>query len=149
MEGNCSLLHSIRHFLHRQQDLKKLTMKTFVIIAGTLLLIYVAYRTYRFAMLDKGLDTKIANGAIILDVRTESEYNTGHIDGSINISLGTIRERYVELDPEKTYITTCSHGLRSVKAETLLKERGFEHVYNGGAWMDLEKVVNEQKNKTD
>lgn len=122
-------------------------MKTLFITAAVLLLIYVSYRTYRFATLDNGLDEKIANGAIILDVRTENEYNMGHIDGSINISLGTIRERYIELDTAKTYITCCSHGLRSVKVESILKERGFKNVFNGGAWTDLEKLVTEQKSK--
>lgn len=122
-------------------------MKTILIVVGVFLLIYVSYRTYRFATLDNGLDTKIKNGAIILDVRTENEYKTGHIDGSINISLGTIRERYIELDTSKTYITCCSHGLRSVKVETILKEKGFKNVYNGGAWTDLEKTVLKLKTK--
>ncbi len=122
-------------------------MKAVIITLVSLLVIYIAYRTYRFAMLDKGLDKEIAKGAIILDVRTEREYETGHIDGSVNISLGTIRERYKELDPDKTYITTCSHGLRSVKVESLLKERGFKHVYNGGAWTDLQEIVMQQRNK--
>jgi len=122
-------------------------MRYAVITVVSLLTIYLSYRTYRYAMLDKGLDDKISRGAIILDVRTEDEYNTGHIEGSINISLGTIRERYMELDTEKTYITTCSHGLRSVKVETLLKERGFKNVYNGGAWTDLEQVVEKVRNR--
>ena len=120
-------------------------MKSVLIIGIIFLLIYLSYRTYRFATLENGLDTKIANGATILDVRTENEYKTGHIDGSINISLGTIRERYIELDTSKTYITCCSHGLRSVKVEKILKERGFRHVFNGGAWIDLEKIVLMQK----
>lgn len=122
-------------------------MKTILIIAVAFLLIYVLYRTYSLATLDNGLDTKIANGAVILDVRTEKEYKTGHIEGSLNISLGTIRERYIELDTGKTYITCCSHGLRSVKVETILKEKGFRNVFNGGAWTDLEKIVHKQKNK--
>ncbi len=116
-------------------------MKYLLITAVSVLLVYLAYRTYRFVNLADGLDKKIENGAIILDVRTAGEYATGHIEGSINISLGEIRERYVELDPSKTYITICSHGLRSVKAENLLKERGFKNVYNGGAWSDLEKIM--------
>jgi phage shock protein E len=115
-------------------------MKAALIITG-IILIYLSYRTYRYTTLARGLDTKIADGAIILDVRTEAEYNTGHIDGSLNISLGTIRERYTELDTGKTYITCCSHGLRSVKAQAILKEKGFKRVYNGGAWTDLEKIV--------
>lgn len=116
-------------------------MKTILIAFIAILAIYLSYRTYCYATLDNGLATKIASGAILLDVRTEEEYKTGHIEGSINISLGTIRERYLELDPNKTYITTCSHGLRSVKVEKLLKERKFKHVYNGGAWADLEEIV--------
>jgi phage shock protein E len=111
------------------------------LIVGVTLLFYVSYRTYRFTTIDKGLETKIANGAIILDVRTKTEFEMGHIDGSLNISLGTIRERYIELDTAKTYITCCSHGLRSVKVETILKEKGFKNVFNGGAWTDLEKIV--------
>lgn len=122
-------------------------MKTIYIIGGLVLLIYISYRTYRLATIDNGLAEKIEKGAVILDVRTEDEYKTGHIDGSTNISLGTIRERYIELDKNKTYITCCSHGLRSVKVETILKEKGFKNVFNGGAWVDLEKIVNEQKNK--
>lgn len=122
-------------------------MKTILWILLSLLVIYVGYRTYRLVMLADGLDKKIADGAVILDVRTAEEYETGHIAGSVNISLGSIRERYRELDPNKTYITTCSHGLRSVKVESLLKERGFKKVFNGGAWTDLEKIVLTQKQK--
>lgn len=116
-------------------------MKSFFIFCGIALILYVVYRTYRFQTLDNGLPELLKKGAIILDVRTEKEYETGHIEGSVNISLGTIRERYVELDPEKTYITVCSHGLRSVKAENILKERGFRHIHNGGAWTDLQKTM--------
>lgn len=122
-------------------------MKTTYIVSSIIILIYISYRTYRFAKLDNGLAEKIDKGAVILDVRTEDEYKMGHIDGSINISLGTIRERYTELDISKTYITCCSHGLRSVKVETILKEKGFKNVFNGGAWSDLEKIVTEQKDK--
>lgn len=124
-------------------------MKTIYIIAGAILLIYISYRTYRFATLDNGLFEKIENGAIILDVRTENEYKTGHIDGSINIPLGTIGKRCIELDTNKTYITTCSHGLRSIKVETMLKGKGYKNIFNGGAWSDLEKIVIEQKVKND
>ena len=117
-------------------------MKNILIFCGMILAVYVAYRIYRYQTLDNGLDLLIKNGAVILDVRTEREYETCHISGSENISLGTIRERYTELDPEKTYITVCSHGLRSVKAEHILKEKGFKNVHNGGAWSDLQKSFN-------
>lgn len=116
-------------------------MKTILILAGSILVLYTAYRTYRLATLDQGLAAQLAAGAVILDVRTPAEYERGHIDGSINISLGTLRERYRELDTTQTYITCCSHGLRSVKAQSLLNERGFRNVYNGGAWIDLQNSI--------
>lgn len=122
-------------------------MKTIYVILGMLVVIYISYRTFRILTLNEGLDKKIANGAIILDVRTEKEFKTAHIYGSINISLGTIRERYTELDPKKTYITCCSHGLRSVKAESILKEKGFKNVYNGGAYSDILNDVIYKKHK--
>ncbi|UQB69076.1 rhodanese-like domain-containing protein [Epilithonimonas zeae] len=117
-------------------------MKNVLIFCGIILAINVVYRIYKYQTLDKDLDKLIKNGAIILDVRTEKEFEMGHIAGSQNISLGTIRERYIELDPNKTYITVCSHGLRSVKVENILKEKGFKNVHNGGAWSDLQKSLN-------
>ncbi|WPO93299.1 rhodanese-like domain-containing protein [Chryseobacterium sp. YR459] len=116
-------------------------MKSILIMCGIAITVYVVYKIYRLQTLDNGLSELIKKGAVILDVRTEKEYKTGHIEGAVNISLGTIRERYVELNPEKTYITVCSHGLRSVKAENILKEKGFKHIYNGGAWSDLQKTI--------
>ncbi|SHK13272.1 rhodanese-like domain-containing protein [Chryseobacterium polytrichastri] len=116
-------------------------MKNILIFCGIVLTVYVVYRIYRYQTLENGLDKLIKNGAVILDVRTEKEYAMGHIDGSLNISLGEIREKYVELDSNKTYITVCSHGLRSVKVEHILKEKGFKKVYNGGAWSDLQKSL--------
>ncbi|WES98877.1 rhodanese-like domain-containing protein [Chryseobacterium arthrosphaerae] len=118
-------------------------MKIILIICGSAIILYAVYRAYRIQTLDDGLPALVRKGAVILDVRTEKEYETGHIEGSVNISLGTIRERYVELDPQKTYITVCSHGLRSVKAESILKEKGFKKVYNGGAWSDLQKTLSQ------
>ncbi|ASK29192.1 sulfurtransferase [Chryseobacterium sp. T16E-39] len=116
-------------------------MKDVLTLCGIILCIYIVYRVYKYQTLDEGLPQLVKNGAVILDVRTEKEYKTGHIKGSVNISLGEIRERYIELDPDKTYITVCSHGLRSVKVETILKEKGFKKVYNGGAWSDLKKSL--------
>lgn len=121
-------------------------MKTIGIILGICLVIYVGYRTYRFLNLDKGLGKKIEQGAIILDVRTPSEYRTGHIEGSINLQLSRLHADKLPLDKDKIYITVCSHGLRSVKAMNLLKEKGYK-VFNGGALADLESEMKLSKQK--
>lgn len=122
-------------------------MKSILIIAGILLVIYAAYRTYRIATLDRGLTQLLAKGAVILDVRTETEFKSGHINGAVNIPLSRLHGNSIPLDKNLTIITCCSHGLRSVKAVSLLKEKGFTLVYNGGAWIDLEELQKKQSKK--
>ena len=119
----------------------KIVYIVMAIIVSIVVLFFLFNLIYRANTIDKGLGKKLANGAIILDVRTEREFNKGHIEGAVNISLGTIRERYVELDSSKTYITYCSHGMRSVEVKEILKDKGFRKVYNGGAQSDLEDVI--------
>jgi phage shock protein E len=116
-------------------------MKYILFIAGGLLLLYTAYRTYRFVMLDKDLDRVLTKGVLILDVRTPGEFATGHIEGAVNIPLSRLHADSIPLDKKAVIVTCCSHGLRSVKAVSLLKERGFSRVHNGGAWTDLAEKV--------
>ncbi len=120
-------------------------MRKILIIITVIGVIYAAYKVYQQKNIDPNIKRLVDKGATILDVRTANEYQDGHIEGAINISLGEIRERYKELDTSKTYITCCSHGLRSIKVRSLLKERGFKKVYNGGPWQDLEKIISKEK----
>lgn len=116
-------------------------MKYWIISLLILIVVYALYKTYQRAHIDKGLESLIARGAVILDVRTVTEYDDGHIPHSINIPLSKLRTAFVSLDTGKTYITCCSHGLRSVKAVEILKERGFRKVYNGGPWTELDQYT--------
>ena len=84
---------------------------------------------------------------MILDVRTEKEYKTGHIYGAVNIPLSHLHTGPIPFDTSTAIITCCSHGLRSVKAVSLLKQRGYNKVYNGGAWTDLQQLTNRAKQK--
>ncbi|MEM6812998.1 MAG: rhodanese-like domain-containing protein [Bacteroidota bacterium] len=118
-------------------------MKKVWVILIIIGVIYTVYKIYQQKNIDPNLKELIAKGAVILDVRTQSEYEGGHIKNALNISLGEIRERYVELDTSKTYITYCSHGLRSIKVKNLLRERGFRRVYNAGSQSDLKEILKE------
>lgn len=120
-------------------------MKYIVVTTLVLIVVYALYKTYQRAHIDKGLDVLIAEGAVILDVRTIAEYEDGHIDHSIHIPLSKLRTAFTSLDTGKTYITCCSHGLRSVKAVEILKERGFRKVYNGGPWTELDQYTGPAK----
>ncbi len=82
------------------------------------------------------------DGAIILDVRSKSEYNGGHIKGSINIALDQLGSNLSKLnDKNKTIIACCASGMRSASAASFLKLNGYTSVYNGGGWQSLNQKI--------
>lgn len=83
----------------------------------------------------------VSNGAIIADVRTASENKAGHITGSKNYPLDSIRSKVAELKKlNKPVITVCRSGARSGMAKGILKSAGIE-VYNGGPWTSLKSKL--------
>jgi phage shock protein E len=83
----------------------------------------------------------VENGAVILDVRTKGEYQSGHLKNSINIPIDKLTQNLKKLNKNKPIITCCASGARSASARKLLKSNGFEQVYNGGAWYSLRKYT--------
>lgn len=81
----------------------------------------------------------IANGALILDVRTPGEYTTGHIKGSKNVPLDKITIQATKMKKDQVIITCCASGMRSASAKGILKNAGFTNVHNGGSWTSLRK----------
>ncbi|MDP4208242.1 MAG: rhodanese-like domain-containing protein [Bacteroidota bacterium] len=85
----------------------------------------------------------VAEGAIILDVRTKGEYSTGHIKGSINIPVEKLRSNLNKLrNKDNPIITCCASGVRSASAKSILKTNGYVNVHNGGAWHSLNRKIN-------
>ena len=75
----------------------------------------------------------VKNGAVLLDVRMESEHKAGCIKGSLNIPLFMLRLKAESLDKDKSYICYCETGRRSSAAAFLLSEQGFDsYVLKGG-----------------
>jgi rhodanese-related sulfurtransferase len=75
----------------------------------------------------------VKEGAVLLDVRLESEYKNGGIKGSQNIPLFMLRLKAETLDSGVKYICYCDTGRRSSAAAYLLSERGFDSfVLKGG-----------------
>ena len=76
----------------------------------------------------------IANGAILIDVRTPAEYNGGKPKNSKNIPLDKIGSKIDTLKKlNKPIVLCCASGMRSGRATNILKKAGIE-VYNGGGW---------------
>jgi rhodanese-related sulfurtransferase len=71
--------------------------------------------------------------AVILDVRTEDEYNDGIIENAINIDIHKGQDFIAELeslDKNKNYYVYCRSGARSAKACEIMNELGFENAFN-------------------
>ena len=79
----------------------------------------------------------MANGAIVLDVRSPAEFKDGHIKGALNFPLQNLTSQMNKLKKEQVIVTCCRSGSRSGMAKRLLKANGFEQVHNGGAWTSL------------
>ena len=79
-------------------------------------------------------------GIRVIDVRDPDEYQIAHIDGVPQIPLGSLPQRFTELDPNQTIYLHCKSGKRSLKAVEFLKQQGFKYVKSvkGGisAWSD-------------
>jgi rhodanese-related sulfurtransferase/glyoxylase-like metal-dependent hydrolase (beta-lactamase superfamily II) len=75
---------------------------------------------------------------LVLDVRTEKEWNGGHIDGSHNVPLNHLRERLGEIPQDQSVVVHCEGGYRSAIAASVLQQAGRKNVLDlvGGfkAW---------------
>ena len=100
---------------------------------------------YPLAMLDTmsvhQLRDRLAKGTdrvTVLDVRTEKEWNAGHIDGAIHIHGGKLQERFADVPQSNPVAVVCGSGYRASIAASFLKREGYADVTNvvGGmsAW---------------
>ena len=83
----------------------------------------------------------IDNNAVIIDVRSESEFNSGNLEGSVNVPLKDLMYRVNEFEKDKKYITVCTVGMRAESAKKFFKKRGYQ-VVNGGRWSNLKDLRN-------
>lgn len=76
-------------------------------------------------------------GAVIIDVRSKSEFASGAVPGSENIPLGSLPGRIKQIKSlEVPVITVCASGMRSGAAKGQLKAAGID-AYNGGPWTKM------------
>ena len=72
----------------------------------------------------------ISNGALLIDVRSDDEYQLGTIENAMHLVHGEIRDHLDEIPKDKNIILMCSMGLRGYIAERILVQHGFSRVFN-------------------
>ena len=76
----------------------------------------------------------VADGAMLLDVRTEREYQDGGIEGSVNIPVQELPGRMDELGAkDQPIVVYCQSGGRSAMAKRMLEGNGFTSVHDLGS----------------
>ncbi len=75
----------------------------------------------------------LAQGTVVLDVRTPAEYASGHLEGATNIDVqaSTFAAKIATLDKGSPYFVYCHSGSRAAQAITAMKTAGFLNLTNG------------------
>lgn len=85
-----------------------------------------------------------AQGAPVLDVRTQEEWDAGHLDKAKLIPVADFQGRLAEVealvggDKSKPVVVVCRSGGRAEKAKAMLLTAGYTNVVNGGRWENLQ-----------
>lgn len=86
---------------------------------------------------------RMEKGATIVDVRTEEEYNKGHIPGVVLLPIENIKSGdYGELnDKDAEILLYCRTGRRAEDALIILEDAGYSNVYSFGGILEWEGEV--------
>jgi rhodanese-related sulfurtransferase len=85
----------------------------------------------------------IAEGAVVLDVRTPEEFADGHLPNATNIPHHRVAaniadvDKLVGADKGKPIVLYCASGGRASQARQALQAAGYSNVVNGGGYDDL------------
>ncbi len=128
----------IRYITKGMERRLALFMLTFgVVVAGTILWRNGAYQG---AVAGLGAMIGIAgNQEMFIDVRTDEEWNAGHVDGALHFDLNRLRVGELPDLTKNTQIALyCRTGIRAGEALQILQENGFTKSRNAGGLADLQ-----------
>ena len=103
-------------------------MKSLII----LLLIPISFFSQKKINQEEFKDLIIKGNALVIDVRTSTEFSEAHIKNAINVDFfsKSFKATISKLDKKKTILVYCAAGGRSTSACLDFKKLGFKKVYN-------------------
>jgi len=78
----------------------------------------------------------------VIDVRTEAEWNTGHLEGALHIEWQDILEISSDIPKDEEIYLYCRSGNRSGKATKILLDAGYINAKNAGSISEASKLLN-------
>jgi phage shock protein E len=87
----------------------------------------------------------LAQGALVVDVRSPGEFQDGHLSKAVNIPLGELATAVPRHVPDKSQVLLlhCHGGGRSELARQRLKRLGYPNAYNLGSFARAREIVGE------
>lgn len=82
-------------------------------------------------------------GALVIDVRTPGEFNSGHLSQAYNMPVDELEGLVANKikDKDRLILLHCQTGLRSKKAKDRLEKLGYSKVFDMGSYERAFKVV--------
>lgn len=87
------------------------------------------------------LQKAVAENAIIIDVRNQKEFRSGHIPMAVNVSLMEIQNGKINFPRGRTLIFYCDSGASSLKAARILAEYGYKTINAVGGIQQYDKEL--------
>ena len=100
-----------------------------------LVVVYLAFWVLRRTrqVTSKTAHLMVDTGALLLDVRTASEFASGHLPGAVNVPLPTLTSNPLAVgDRQRAVVVYCQSGTRSALATVVLRRAGFSQVADLG-----------------
>lgn len=109
-------------------------------IVGLLVVAFLYFRiSTKAAIVPVTVWDMIDGGALVIDVRTEAEFASGHLDEAINIEYEQTESLVKAIGDDKTkaVVLYCRTGRRSGIAAQALLQKGYTNIVNGGGYVEL------------
>ena len=78
---------------------------------------------------------------IVVDVRTQDEWNRGHLEGALHIEWQDILQLSSDINKDEKIYLYCRSGNRSGKATKILEDAGYINVINAGSIQEASKLL--------
>jgi rhodanese-related sulfurtransferase len=91
----------------------------------------------------------LAEGALVIDVRSTEEFHRDHVPGAVNIPLNELKNTLPRQVPDKNKVLLlhCLSGMRSLNGMRQLKRLGYKQVFNLGSLARAKQIVNSPPNR--
>ena len=112
-----------------------------LIIAAILLVIVLLKKSSQIAAKDAAAYLK--DGALVIDVRSPGEFDSGHLPTAINIPLDELESAMPRrvTDKSQVLLLHCQSGMRSGIAKQKLKGMGYANAFNLGSFSRATDIV--------